>query len=313
MQKYILRRLLWAIPTLLGVMTCVFLIVHLTPGDPAQVMLGEWATKDAIQELRHNLGLDEPLIVQYVNFIKNYFTFNFGKSYTTNRSVLIEIISRLPHTFLLVGFAAFIALIIGIPVGVIAAVKQNSFWDYILMIFSMIGYASPSFWLGIILILVFSVHLDWLPAIGAGDFSDPLTVVKSLILPACALGLRLAALMVRITRGTMLDVLKSDYVRTARAKGVKEQVVIYKHVLRNAMIPIITVFGLNVGKLLGGTVILETVFARPGLGKLVVDAILKRDFPVVQATTFFIGFMFIFVNLFVDIIYSWINPRIRYE
>ncbi|HEX6989892.1 MAG TPA: ABC transporter permease [Bacillota bacterium] len=313
MSTYVVKRVLLAVPTVLGALTLVFFALHLMPGDPARIMLGEWVTPEALENLRHRLGLDRPLYEQYLLFLRQYLTGDFGRSLTTERLIVGEILQRMPHTLILAVAAMSLAVAVGLPVGVLAAVYQRRLWDRLIMAFALVGFATPGFWLGILLILVFSVKLQWLPAVGSPGFDDPGSVLRHLLMPAVALAARPMALIARLTRSTMLGVIREDYVRTARAKGLSERVVLYRHALRNAMVSVVTIIGLNFGALLGGTVLIETVFARPGLGKLTVDSILARDFPTVQATTFLVAVVFVVINLLTDLVYAFIDPRVKYQ
>lgn len=304
MYKYIIRRILLLLPVIIGVTFIVYTIMYLTPGDPAQIILGENAPEESVQKLRKEMGLNEPFIVQYFRYIKDALKGNFGRSYTTKRLVFDEVLSRFPVTLKLTISGMIVAIIIGIPIGVISATKQYSILDSISMVLALLGVSMPNFWLGLMLILLFSVRLGWLPS--AGDIS-----VSSLILPAITLGTSVAAVITRITRSSMLEVIRQDYIRTARAKGVDEKKVINKHALGNALIPVITVIGLEFGYLLGGAVLTETVFSWPGVGRLMVDAIKQKDTPIVLASVIFMSVVFSMVNLLVDILYAFIDPRIR--
>lgn len=313
MPMYIFRRILLTVPTVLGALTVVFFALHLMPGDPARIMLGEWVTAETLEALRHQLGLDRPLYEQYFAFVAQYLKGDLGRSIITGRLIVREILGRLPHTIILASSAMFLAAGIGLPAGILAAVYHRRIWDRIITAGALLGFATPGFWLGILLILLFSVKLKWVPAIGSIGFDDPGAMMLHLVMPAIALGSRPMALIARLTRSTMLGVIREDFVRTARAKGLAEWVVIYRHVLRNALLSVITVIGLNFGTLLGGAVLIETVFARPGIGKLAVDSILTRDFPVVQATTFVVAVLFALINLITDITYVVVDPRVEYQ
>lgn len=304
MHKYIIRRLLLLIPVILGVTFLVFTIMYLTPGDPASLRLGEHAPKEQVEILREEMGLNDPFIVQYVRFVTKAVTGDFGRSYDSNRPVFDEVFSRFPATLKLTVAAMIIAVIIGIPIGIISATKQYSAIDSIAMVGALIGVSMPVFWLGLMLILVFSVGLGILPSSGADS-------IRHLILPAFSLGVGSAAIVTRMTRSSMLEVIRQDYIRTARSKGVAEKVVINKHALKNALIPVITVVGLQFGGLLGGAVLTETVFSWPGVGRLMVNSIRKKDSPTVLASVVFISVTFSFVNLFVDLLYAFIDPRIK--
>ncbi|MBU5311671.1 ABC transporter permease [Tissierella carlieri] len=304
MHKYIIRRLLLLIPVMLGVTFLVFTIMYFTPGDPAKLILGESAQPEQVEALREEMGLNDSFIVQYFRFITKALTGDFGRSYSTKKPVFDEVFARFPATLKLTVAAMIIAVIIGIPVGIISATKQYSALDSISMIGALIGVSMPVFWLGLMLILVFSVKLRVLPSSG----SDTLL---HLILPAFSLGVGSAAIITRMTRSSMLEVIRQDYIRTARSKGVAEKKVINKHALKNALIPVVTVIGLQFGGLLGGAVLTESVFSWPGLGRLMVDAIKQKDSPTVLASVVFISVTFSVVNLLVDMLYAFIDPRIK--
>jgi peptide/nickel transport system permease protein len=304
MYKYIGRRLLLLIPVLLGVTFIVFSIMSLTPGDPAQIILGESAPPEKIAQLREEMGLNDPFIVQYFRFVTNAVKGDFGESYSTGRPVFEEIFQRFPVTLKLTVVGIIVAVIIGIPVGIISATKQYSLFDNFSMIGALLGVSMPNFWLGLMLILLFAVNLGLLPSGGDGG-------IEYMILPAITLGTGAAALITRMTRSSMLEVIRQDYIRTARAKGVYEKKVINKHALKNALIPVITIVGLQFGYLLGGAVLTETVFSLPGVGRLLVDAIKQKDAPMVLASVVFISVTFSFVNLLVDILYAYVDPRIK--
>lgn len=304
MYKYVLKRLLLLIPVLLGVSLLVFAIMYLTPGDPAQLILGENAPKAAVEALRQKMGLNDPFFMQYFRFIKNGLMGDFGRSYTTGREVFNEIFQRFPNTLILAVLGVLISVIIGIPIGIISATKQYSFLDSFSMIFALLGVSMPVFWLGLMLILTFSVKLGLLPSGGFSSFS-------SVILPALTLGVGSAAIVTRMTRSSMLEVIRQDYIRTARAKGVSEKNVINRHALKNALIPIITVVGLQFGYLLGGAVLTESVYSWPGVGRLMVEAIRQKDTPTVLAAVIFLATAFSVVNLLVDLLYAFADPRIK--
>lgn len=304
MQKYILKRLMMLIPVIIGVSFLVFTIMSLTPGDPAQLILGESAPKEAIMKLRQEMGLDDHFLVQYFNFAKKAVVGDFGRSYTTGREVFNEIFSRFPNTLLLAVSGVVISICIGIPVGIISATRQYTFIDSFSMVAALLGVSMPNFWLGLMLILTFSVNLGVLPS---GGFES----MKSLVLPAFTLGVGSAAIVTRMTRSSMLEVIRQDYIRTARAKGVTEKKVVNKHALKNALIPVITVVGLQFGHLLGGAVLTETVYSWPGVGRMMVDAIRQKDTPTVLATVVFLATVFSVVNLVVDILYAYVDPRIK--
>lgn len=306
MRNYILRRLLLTLPVVFGVSTLVFLFIHLVPGDPVQVMLGESARPADVEELRRGLGLDKPIPEQYLIFLKGLFTGNFGTSIHTGQPIMRTILKRMPATLELMISSMCVALLLSIPLGVISASKQYSLFDNGSMFFALLGISMPNFWLGPLLILLFSVHLGWLPVSGRGG-------LLHLILPAITLGTALTAKLTRMTRSSVLEILHEDYITTARSKGLREQIVIFKHALRNALIPVITVIGIQCGALLSGALITETVFAWPGVGRLTISAIQKRDYPLVQGCILFISFSYVFVNLLTDLAYAWVDPRIRFE
>ena len=306
MRNYILRRLLLTLPVIWGVSTLVFLFIHLIPGDPVQVMLGESAKLADVEELRRGLGLDKPLHEQYALFIKGLLTGNLGHSIHTGQPIFKTILERIPATLELMVSSMVVALLISIPLGVISASKQYSVIDNGSMFFALLGISMPNFWLGPLLILLFSVNLGWLPVSGRGG-------PQHLILPAITLGTALAAILTRMTRSSVLEILHEDYITTARSKGLREGIVIFKHALRNALIPVITIIGFQCGALLSGALITETVFAWPGLGRLTIMAIQKRDYPLVQGCVLFISFSYVFVNLLTDMAYAWVDPRIRFE
>lgn len=334
MINYIIKRLLALIPILIGVAVIVFLIVHLIPGDPAQTMLGERATDQALERLREQMGLNDPLPVQFGSYVKDLLRGDLGRSIMSNNPVSNELSKRFPATLELSFFAIMFAVGIGVPAGIFAAVNQNSWFDNLSMLIALMGVSMPIFWLGLMFIWLFAVELGWFPPssrIGIGlDFS-PITnlyvldsilqlnfsalkdVLHHLVLPAVALGTIPMAIIARMTRSSMLEVLRKDFIRTAYAKGLKRKVVIFKHTLKNAMVPIITVVGLQFGVLLGGAVMTETIFSWPGLGKYLVDAIYARDFPIVQGGILFFAGVFVIVNLLVDLSYALFDPRIQYE
>lgn len=306
MASYIIRRLLLVIPVLFGVSLLVFSMIRLIPGDPAIFIAGEHASQDDIEEIRENLGLTRSFPVQYAVFIRNLVRGDLGHSTRTNRPVTSEIWDRFPNTIKLASASMLIASLIGLTAGIISATRRYSLADYTAMVVAMIGVSTPVFWLGLMLMLLFSVHLNWLPAVGTGTISH-------LVLPAITLGAASTAVIARMTRSSMLEVFQQEYLQTARSKGLREYSVIAKHALRNALVPIITIMGLRFGTLLGGAILTETVFAWPGVGRLMVDSILARDYPVVQGAVLLIATTFIFVNLAVDLLYAIIDPRIRFD
>ncbi len=309
MGKYVLKRITMLVPVVLGISLVVFSIMSLTPGDPAQLILGESASAEALEAKREELGLNDPFVVQYARYVFSAVQGDFGRSYTTNVPVTQEIMSRFPNTLVLTICAVVLAIMIAIPVGVFTAVRQYSLWDSGIMIVTLIGVSMPNFWLGLMLILLFALNLNWLPAVGQPSWS--INGIKALILPTLSLGSGAAAIITRMTRSTMLDVIRQDYVRTARAKGVAEFNVIYRHALKNALIPVITVIGIQFGGLLGGAILTETVFSWPGVGRLLVEAIRQKDTPRVMGVVIFLAVAFSIVNLIVDILYAYVDPRIK--
>ena len=308
MLKFILRRLLLMIPVMLGVSFIIFSMLHIAPGDPAvQLAGGESASLEAVEEMRELMGFNDPFLVQYGRWLFNLIIHqDLGTSFIrTGVPVTEEIVIRFPATFQLAVSAVVVSTVIGIPIGILSATKQYSIFDNVAMFIALLGVSIPGFWQGLLMILLFAVHLEWLPFGGLDDG------LRSLILPSITLGTTSAAMVARMTRSSMLEVIGQDYIRTARAKGQTERVIINKHALKNALIPIITVVGLNFGFLIGGALIAETVFTIPGLGRLMVGAIQQRDFPVVQGSVLFIALTFSLVNLLVDIIYAFVDPRIK--
>ena len=305
MHKYIFRRLLLLIPVIIGVTFVIFSMMYFTPGDPARIILGESAKAEDVARLREELGLNDPYLVQFGNYVKKaVLEQDIGTSYTTKRPVVTEIMDRFPTTLKLAAFSIVIAVVIGIPVGIISATRQYSLFDNVAMVLALAGVSMPNFWQGLLLILLFSVYLGWLPSSGFSSF-------KHMILPAVTIGTSTIAVIARMTRSSMLEVVRQDYIRTARAKGQIESMVINRHALKNALIPIITVIGIQFGYLLSGAVLTESIFAVPGVGRLMVSAIKERDFPVVQGSVLFIAVAFSLVNLLVDILYAFVDPRIR--
>ena len=307
MLKFTMKRLVYLVLVLVGVSFLVFLLLYMTPGDPVRMMLGESATPEAQAELRLELGLDDPFLVQYGRYIKNIVVHqDLGTSYSTRRPVLDEIMTVFPNTVKLATAAIIIAVILGTFLGIVSAVRQNSLLDNAVMVLALIGTSAPIFWIGILMIILFSVNLGWLPPSGFGSF-------KQLIMPALALGMQSTAVVARMTRSSMLEVIRQDFVKTDRAKGQKESVVIMKHVFRNALIPVITVVGLQFGTLLGGAMLTEVVFSIPGVGRLMIEAIKQRDFPIVQGSVLFVAACFSLVNLAVDLLYAVVDPKVSKE
>ncbi len=306
MQSYIIRRLLELIPVFFAVTAIVFVMLHLIPGDPAAILAGEAATVEDINDIRQQFGLDKPLHIQYFTYMTNLFKADLGKSMRTRRPVLTEISDRYVNTLVLAGCSMVIMVILGVGTGILSAIKQNSWLDNASMIIALFGVSMPVFWLGLMLMLVFSVHLGLFPTTGIGTFSH-------MVLPSITLGASATAVVTRLTRSSMLEVIRQDYIRTARAKGLSEPVVILKHALKNALIPVVTIVFLRFGVLLGGAVLTETVFAWPGIGWLMIDSIWARDYPVVQGCILIVAVSFVLVNLIADLLYAFIDPRIRYR
>jgi peptide/nickel transport system permease protein len=312
MTTYILRRLVLLVPVLLVVAVVVFALVHLTPGDPAAVILGDNAKPEDIARLRDQLGLNDPLPVQFVRWFGNVLRLDFGESIFLGEPVTAALLARVEPTLLLTLYALVFQVLIGIPAGVASAVRYNSPLDRALSVVAISGSAIPTFFLGILLILIFAVRLRWLPSGGYVPLAeDPVAHVKGMILPAFALGFSAAGLLARLVRSSMLDVLREDYVRTAFAKGLPERLVVVRHALRNALIPALTVIGISLGALLGGAVVTETVFTIPGMGRLVVQSIARRDYPVIQGAVIAIAMTYVLVNLLVDVLYVYTDPRVR--
>jgi len=306
MALYVLRRLLMLLPILVGVSLLAFAILHVTPGDPAVMMLGQFATPDRIAGLREELGLDDPLPVQYGRYVWRALHGDLGRSFRSQRPVIQEILDRFPSTIQLTLTALFLSVIAGVSTGVLAATVRNRWVDGGLMAGALVGLSIPEFWLGIVLLIVFGVKLKLVPIIGG-------TGLRALILPSVTLALAPAAVLARLTRSSMLEVIREDYVRTAWAKGLGGRAVIVSHVLRNALIPVVTILGLQFAGLLAGTVFIENVFARPGIGRLVVNAIATRDYPMVQGIVLFTAAVYALLNLAVDVLYGFLDPRIRYD
>jgi ABC-type dipeptide/oligopeptide/nickel transport system permease component len=334
MVQYVLRRLLVAVPMLLGAMSIVFFAMRILPGDPCVAMMGEQATTEALADCTKNLGLNRPLAVQYVDYLWRSVQFDFGTSLRHGYPVNEYIGRMFPHTFVLVLASAIVAALVGVPIGIISALKRrNPLIDYPLRIFALLGLSMPVFWLGILLLIFFSLRLNLFPLIGGGDLDGVLAMIRSgeflshpadfftavgdvlhhLALPALALGFTLAATVSRLSRSAMLEVISQDYIRTARAKGQGERVVVYKHALRNMMMPLLTIIGIFVAIALTGTVLTETVFTRPGLGKMLVDAIGARDYPLAQGAITVFTMIIIVVNLVVDMLYAVVDPRVTYR
>lgn len=333
MFSYTMRRLLMLIPVLFGMTIVTFSIVHLIPGNPAQVILGQSATEAAIKDLEQSMGLNEPYFKQYLLYVKGLFQGDLGTSLKTKTAIAKDIWPYIAATFELTFFAMIFAVFIGVNAGIISAWKQNSWFDFLAMFIALIGVSIPVFWLALMEQWVFAQELGWLPAHGRQDSRNPVdaithfyvldtllqldfsklgSTIKHLILPSIALGTIPMAIIARMTRSSMLEVMRSDYIRTVRAKGSGQFLVIYKHALKNAMIPVLTVIGLQTGVLLGGAILTETIFSWPGVGRYIFDAINYRDYPVIQSGILVVAFIFVMINLIVDLMYSYIDPRIKY-
>jgi ABC-type dipeptide/oligopeptide/nickel transport system permease component len=304
--RYVLKRAVLALPVLVGVSVVVFVAIRLIPGDPAQLMAGQAATQEVVQQIRQSLGLDQPLPVQYLYFLRNVVRGDLGRSLFNGAPVVEELAQRFPRTVRLALASMAVASLIGIPAGILAATRRSTWVDTAVMLVALAGVSVPVFWLGLNLILLFSVRLQWLPSFGYETW-------QHLVLPSLTLGAASTAVVARMTRSAMLEVLGQDYVRTARAKGLAERVVVSRHALRNALIPVVTVLGLQLGTLLSGAVLTETVFAWPGIGRLLVEAVLARDYPIIQGATLLIAATFVVLNVAVDVLYGLLDPRIRYE
>jgi peptide/nickel transport system permease protein len=304
MKQFILNRVLSGILVIFGISIFSFLLIHFIPGDPVKIMLGINASPEQVEKLTHHLGLDKPLLDQYWQYIMNVFQGDFGTSLKTGRPVLTEILDRFPETVKLAVFGLFVAVVIGMSLGILAARFKDSFIDKLCTAFATLGVSIPSFWLAILLIMLFSVKLSWFPIANGTGFRD-------LILPAVTLGVVASTMIMRLTRNGMVEVLSNDYIRTARAKGLEDRLILFRHALRNVLIPVVTVIGLQLAALLGGTVIIEQVFNWPGLGTLAIGAIMSRDFPLIQGIVLFMGVVYVTINILVDVLYSMIDPRVE--
>lgn len=313
--KFIIKRVLSSIPVVLIVITLVFFIMRIIPGDPAVLILGDEANPEDIEILREKMGLNDPILVQYVNYLKDIFTGNWGYSYYNNAPVFDNIKERLEPTILIVIYSTIISVVIGIPFGILAARWRNTIIDYMLTTVSVLGLSVPMFWLGIMMLFLFGVKLGWFPVQGYKGIEEAglLTALYYVSMPSIALGLQSVASIARYTRSAMLDVLNQDYVRTARAKGLPEGKIFYKHALKNSLSPVVTQIGLSMVSMLGGAVVIETVFNIPGIGKLAYDSLMRRDYSQEQAIILYMAIVFVFVNIIVDIIYKYIDPRIELD
>jgi len=313
LTTYVVRRVLSIIPVLFGISILVFLLVHLIPGDVAQILLGTQATDQQLETLRRTFGLDRPLPVQYLDWLTHILRGDFGVSFRTNRPVLPDLVSRFGVTVQLTLVSMLIALVVAIPLGAISAARRGRAADGASRVVALFGLSIPNFWLGTLLILFVSLGLHWLPPVGFVSLLDnPWLGIQTLILPAIALGTAVAAFIMRMVRSSLLEVLRQDYIRTAQAKGLREQTVLYRHAMKNAFIPVLTVIGVQIGYLLGGAVIIESIFSLPGMGRFLLDSISNRDYSIVQGGVLFIALVFCLVNLSVDLVYGWLDPRIRY-
>lgn len=314
MAKTILKRVLQAIPVLFVVITATFILTRMVPGDPAVTMLGPQASPDAVAELREQLGLNEPMWKQYIDYLLGVLQGDFGWSTSYNGDVMPLILSRLPATLSITMTGLVIAALVGIPIGVESALHQNSVLDYVFMVVALVGVSMPIFWLGLMLVLTFSVNLGLLPAMGMGSFANGVwDVVSHMILPVFCLATIPAATLARISRSSMLDTIGTDYIKSLRSRGIKETLVIWKHAFKNALPPIVTVLGLQIASAFTGAILTETIFSWPGLGTLIVNAVNGRDYSLIQGTVLFTAVVFVVVNLVVDIVYAVINPRVSYE
>ncbi len=306
MIRYFINRLLQAIPVLFGVIIITFILMYVIPGDPVVSMVGERYSEETIQRLREEMHLNDPVPIQFIRYVGNILQGDFGKSFITGEPVIEAIMEKFPNTMMLAVVAMFFAVLIGVTLGMISSISPGSILDKGIMILALAGISAPVFWVGLILVLVVGVMLQWLPPTGFGG-------IEYIILPALTLGLRSAAYLARLTRSTMLEVLSQDYIRTARSKGLSEWKVFLKHAFPNTLIPVITVIGTDFGSYLSGAVLTESIFGWPGIGRLALEAILKRDFPVIQGTVLFMAVMFVMMNVIVDLLYGVIDPRIRME
>jgi len=314
MTSFLLKRTFIFLLTLILVSIVIFAVLMVIPSDPAQIILGIHATPETLQGLRHQLGLDRPVMLQYLGYMKNLVMGDLGRSITYDIPISSLIFSRLLVTVPLAVLSMIFAILISIPMGIYSSLHRNRIGDYGIMAFSQIGLAVPAFWAGILLILLFAVTLHWLPAGGFQPWQvDPMRTLRSLFLPALSLGLVRAAVLTRMTRSSMLEVLGEDYIRTARSKGLPKRMVVYKHAFRNAIVPVVTIVGLQAGDLLAGAIIIEMVFHLPGVGRLVFEAIGQRDLPVIQGVVLLIAMMIVVINFVIDISYRYLDPRIRYE
>lgn len=311
---FVARRLIVVLPTFLLSVSLIFFMMTLVPSDPATIMLGSEATEEMIQDLRHRLGLDRPVYVRYIDWLSNLLRGDFGMSYRTRANINELILDAMPKTITISLFSLLISILIAIPVGIMAALKRDKIPDLVVSIACFLGVSTPGFWLGMMMLYLFSVQWGILPSAGfVNPLQNPIEGIRHLIMPSLMLGIIQASYLARMTRSSMLEVMRQDYINTARAKGLPERVVIYKHALKNALIPVVTIVGFQIGGLLGGSVITETIFTIQGIGRLLFWAVMERDYPVVQACAVVIVSVYIFVNFAVDILYMYLNPKMRYE
>jgi ABC-type dipeptide/oligopeptide/nickel transport system permease component len=313
MLRYSLRRILVSIPTLLAVLTIIFLVVRVAPGDPAYAALGDYASEDAVERLRERLGLDQPLYVQYFQFLFGLLQGDLGRSLITQQPVSEQIAVVLPYTLQLTFAGILLGIVMGVPLGVLTAIRRNTWVDYFGRVFSLTGLSFPIFFLAVLLIYLFSVQLGMFPALGAASFADPVANLHHLVLPAISLGVIMFAYVTRMTRSAILNVLNDDYIRTARAKGLSERKVLYGHALRSALVPIVSLVGIFTISLLGGSVLVEEVFARPGLGRYMIGAMKQNDYTALQSIMVVYAIIIVIINLITDLIYGLVDPRIRYH
>ncbi len=311
MLQFIAKRLLFAIPTLLGVLTLVFFLVRIVPGDPALVVLGDQASPEALAALRERLGMNKPLLMQFGEYLAGIAVGDLGRSLTTNRPVMADMLSVLPYTIELTLASLLIGVVFGVPLGVMAAVKRNGIADWIARIVSLVGLSFPAFVSGVLLLVFFAIEFRWFPVISAPKSGDLVDRLRALALPALNLGVIMIAYVTRVTRSGMLTALNEDYVRTARAKGVPARVVVWRHALRNVLIPVVTIIGLNLGVLIGNSVLTEIVFSRPGLGKIIVNALNTRDYATLQGMMVVFAFAIVLANVLTDLVYGLVDPRVK--
>ena len=312
--RYILSRMLSSIPVLIGVTLLAFFAMRLVPGDVSLAILRQEARPELVEQIRRTLGIDRPLLTQLVDWLAHVVRLDFGRSFTSGRPILPDVLALLPATLELASAATLISIAVAIPLGLLNAIKRGSLWDYGGRIVTVVGFSLPSFWLALLFIKVVALDLHLLPAVGHVPFmKDPVGNLRTLILPAFSLGVGMAAVVARYTRSAMLDVLDEDYIRTARSKGLSETRTMTQHALKNALIPVVTIIGIQMGTMIGGTVIVEEIFAWPGLGRYLLQAIYERDYPVVQTVIMVMAFFFLLINLVVDVLYAYLDPRIRYN